>query len=189
MGSTTAVPGSWNRITRILTVRAPATAKELLPPATDADVRAAERAMGRALPQELHEWWASCGGGLHPVLPHGYIPYRPIGSVSAWREWTRRHTSGPRPDDSAGSPGAGWHPAFVPIGTDGGNYDLAVDLRPGPLHGCLFAFSHQWGVAHPPEWQGLTALLSGIADALETDAAVGRYRPVTTRGGMLIWKL
>ncbi|WP_168200658.1 SMI1/KNR4 family protein [Allokutzneria sp. NRRL B-24872] len=189
MGSSTAVPGSWNRITRILTVRAPATAKELLPPATDADVRSAERALGRALPQELHEWWASCGGGLHPVLPHGYIPYRPIGSVSAWREWTRRHTTGPRPDDTAGSPGAGWHPAFVPIGTDGGNYDLAVDLRPGSLHGCLFAFSHQWGVAHPPEWQGLAALLSSTAEALETDAAAGRYRPATTRAGMLIWKL
>ncbi|MFB9904676.1 SMI1/KNR4 family protein [Allokutzneria oryzae] len=180
---------SWNRITRTLAEHAPATAKELLPPAAEADVRAVEDVLGQRLPVELFEWWTSCGGGLHPVLPHGYIPYRPIGSASAWREWTRRHGDGPQKGSAAGLPGAGWHSRFVPIATDGGGYDLAVDLRPGPLHGCLFAFSHQWGVAYPPEWSSLTAMLGGVADALETGGPVGRYHAETTRGGMLVWKL
>jgi hypothetical protein len=50
-----------------------------------------------------------------------------------------------------------------------------VDLRPGPWHGCVSEWDHEQGFLDVPSWRGITAMLTDIADALESGGPALSY--------------
>jgi hypothetical protein len=64
-----------------------------------------------------------------------------------------------------------WVRAWLPISTTGGGGGLLVDLRDGPLRGCVMEFDKYFGPSGPL-WSSVAAMLAAVADALETGAPV-----------------
>lgn len=59
-----------------------------------------------------------------------------------------------------------WLPRWLPIAGDGGGGGLFIDLRDGPLHGCLVEFSREHQ-GTTPRWESVTQLWVDVADELE----------------------
>lgn len=70
---------NWSRAGAWLRSHAPELRSRFLPPATAADVAAAEEAIGVPLPADLTTWWMACGGLTDvdhaPVVPEFYSPF------------------------------------------------------------------------------------------------------------------
>jgi len=86
--------------------------------------------------------------------------------LEVWSEFDEE-MGAPDPDSEAGNVTGTYHPAFVPFaGMDG--YLLVVDTRPGPLHGCVTEFEKVDADGGGPRWVSLGAMLTDLADSLES---------------------
>lgn len=185
------VTEQWQRILRWLDDYAPVTAAALRPGGDPAAVRELERQTGLSVPAELREWWRVCGGTedrmYAEILPPFYTPYGPAGSLRCWQVLHGR------PGEViagafAGSPARGFHPAWLPIAFDGCGDALAVDLRPGPLRGCVLEWDRARSEVTGPEWPGILEMLDQVADALETLGRLAHCEPLITTAGRLDWR-
>jgi cell wall assembly regulator SMI1 len=89
----------------------------------------------------------------------------------------------------AGSSGLQFLPTFIPIAFDGGGGFLILDLRSGPLHGCVMAFDAEMGT-RDPLWGGIAEMLDDVADAVEYGTpTAGGHLAVTRDDGTVDWIL
>ncbi|WP_020669484.1 SMI1/KNR4 family protein [Amycolatopsis nigrescens] len=189
------VAESWASIREWLGQHAPAVLAMLNPPADDADLDRAERATGVALPADLLAWWRLANGtdGRSNLLPPWYSPYPITQALESRRIWLEVwHDEETRvfPDlpgvreyidgllkTPAGTPCQDmWLPVWLPVAGSGGGQDLFVDLRPGPLHGCVMEFDRVGAAGAAPLWPNVRAMLAAVADAFEQGSTVvGRF--------------
>ncbi|GAA2780975.1 SMI1/KNR4 family protein [Saccharopolyspora taberi] len=185
----------WTNIVVWLRNHAPVTAAALKPPAP-LDLAELESELDVQLPADLREWWSCCGGTdtgvLADVLPPFYTPYSPRGALEAWRghrelwaaKWER-----PACAYYAGSAGSSFHPAWIPIAGDGFSDELVVDLRPGPLHGCVLEWEQEAGHVDRPEWRGVSDMLAAVHRSLTEGSPAGHSHPTVTEDGRLDWQI
>lgn len=184
----------WANIVRWLEDHAPVTAAALEP--DPAELVALEAEFHVQLPADLRAWWTCCGGTatdvLADVLPPFYTPYSPSAALRAWRGhrelWTARWER-PSCDYYAGSAGSSFHPAWIPIAGDGFADELVVDLRPGPLHGCVLEWEQEAAQVERPEWQGVSAMLADVYRALTDGVPAGHSHATVTEDGKLDWQI
>ncbi|RKT85322.1 Cell wall assembly regulator SMI1 [Saccharopolyspora antimicrobica] len=186
----------WSEIVRWLSEHAPVTAAALLTPVPPPDLAELEAEFAVELPAELRELWLCCGGTgvdvLADVLPPFYTPYSALEARQAWRDH-RKHWAAqwerPACDYYAGSPGSSFHPAWIPIAGDGFADELVVDLRPGPLHGCVLEWEQETGQVLRPEWKSVAAMLFDVRRSLLEGAPAGHSYPTVTEDGRLDWQI
>lgn len=182
--SATDVELSWQRIRAWAERFTPAVAATFRPPATHDDLAAADDAMGIALPADLLAWWSLMDGVTEDaaragsLLPPFYDPYPVRAALASRQRWLRiwhepnlsvdaDHIAEMSAQPAGSECGFTWLPSWLPVAGDGGGDDLFVDLRPGPLHGCVMTFDKVEGANGGPQWTSVAAMLGDIADALE----------------------
>ncbi|MFF5263095.1 SMI1/KNR4 family protein [Actinomadura viridis] len=195
---------SWDTIVDWLNRHCPEELDAIGPPATEDDVRDAERALGTALPDDLLAWWRRADGqdGLSGLLPSFYMPcsirtalHRREMWMTAWNgvmegadparfaafvEQANQATAG-TPCKNA------WLPRWLPIANDGGGNDLFVDLRPGPAHGCVRQFFRDAGADDAALWDGVAEMLADVAAGLTREVPVQGYRIWVEDDGGISW--
>ena len=62
-----------------------------------------------------------------------------------------------------------WLPLFVPIAVTASGSHLFVDLREGPLRGCVMPFDNVEGADEEPLWENVAAMLDATVEWLEGD--------------------
>ena len=186
----------WTEIVSWLTDHAPVTAAALRPPDPPPDLVGLEKEFGAELPPDLWEWWTCCGGTdsevLADVIPPFYTPYGAHRAHEAWSAHRATWSSSwdrPSCDYYAGSAGSSFHPAWIPIAGDGFADELVVDLRPGPLHGCVLEWEHESAQVLRPEWAGVAAMLADVHRALTEGTPAGHSHPTVTEDGRLDWQI
>lgn len=145
--------------------------------------------VNRPLPSDLVTWWRmSCGvtnhrGGL--LIPPNYVPYAVDDAVDTresllevWLEGVPEDDVAALVDQPAGTPVAGWLPVWLPIAGDGCGGDLFVDLRSGPLSGCVMRWDKVETAEFEPLWPSVSAMLGDIAAALEHGVEIDGVRAV-----------
>jgi cell wall assembly regulator SMI1 len=177
---------NWYRADAWLRSRAPELHARFLPPATAADVAAAEGAIGVALPADLTAWWMACGGlqdiDYAPVIPEFYSPLS-LGRALEVREMTMRirrevavdprvgdvdiHEARKLAEPAGSLIGDLWLPLFVPIAVSASGSYLFVDLREGPLRGCVMLFDSVEGADEGPLWENVAAMLDAVVEWFE----------------------
>jgi cell wall assembly regulator SMI1 len=183
----------WDRIVAWLTQHAPVTGAVLRRPTGQTALRTLSQKTGLTPPEDLRDWWAVYGGTEHlafaEVLPPFYTPLGPVAALQSW-ELKRRFwpTGTGQLDSSAGSPTTGFHPLWLPFAFDGCGDALAVDLRPGVLHGCVVEWDRERGEMDKPEWTSIDEMLDQVATALENGSPVGHCVPAVTAEGRLDWR-
>jgi cell wall assembly regulator SMI1 len=168
---------AWNRIVTVLVEHAPATARCISGPASDEALTALQGEIGQPLPDDLLEWLrAADGAGLTfdaEIIPH-FLPYGVDAILSDQKVrsevyGTSDHSAGWIAGGSAGDEYDGGWPAefasLIPLATSGAGDILVVDLRPGPLRGCVMEWYNHGGLT--ARWPSITAMLTDIADTLE----------------------
>jgi cell wall assembly regulator SMI1 len=178
------VEESWTRIVTWLGESAPATAAGLRSAAPD--LAEVERALDRPLPSDLAEWWRLAGdaSGAERLIPIEHTPLCVPDALYVRRERLDRHLRRGESivDGEAGEPSRGFQSAFVPIAGDGHGRYLFVDLRGGPLHGCVGEWDDRGSFADVISWPSVAEMLGDVADALVhgvpalTFHAAGRLR-------------
>jgi cell wall assembly regulator SMI1 len=178
---------------------APAVYATLREPASADQLAQAQQAMGQDLPVDLLAWWELADGvkdeaaTAGSVVPPFYNPYPVASALDSRQDWL---ATWPGDDGTAGLAGTErtfmWLPSWLPIANNGGGNDLFIDLRPGPLHGCVMEFDRVDGAGGPPLWPNIETMLTAIADALETRSAIdpfgdGPMRVELLDGGRLDW--
>jgi cell wall assembly regulator SMI1 len=202
---TSTVDESWDRILDWLAQHAPITLDRIAPPAAATDIAAAEEATGVDLPTELLAWWQRANGSMSNGSHQRFelVPrYCPCGIRDAlsrrkvwwqvWhdqmieREWLTETDFTRAQADSAGAEAGMWLPAFLPIADSGGGADLFVDLRSGPMHGCVREFDRV-STDGKPRWASVAVMLADVADALENQSTINGYRAWPGSDGALTW--
>lgn len=178
---------------------APAVYATLRGPASADQLVQARQEMGQELPADLLTWWELADGVedaaaiAGSVVPPFYNPYPVASALDSRRLWL---SIWPGDDGTAGPAGTEcqfmWLPDWLPISNNGGGNDLFVDLRPGPLRGCVMEFDRVEGAGGPPLWPNVETMLRDIADALETGSAIDPFGDDPVRvelldGGRLEW--
>ena len=139
------------------------------------------------LPPDLAEWWRLAGtdaAGFERLIPFEHTPLTLAAALEARRHRLDLHLRRGESivDGEAGDPSRGFQSAFVPIAADGDGRYLFVDLRGGPLHGCVGEWDDTGGFVDVISWPSVAEMLGDIADALEhgvpalTFHAAGRLR-------------
>ena len=189
------VSALWSDIMSWLADHAPVTAAALREPDPVPDADEVEGVFALELPADLHAWWACCDGTdcevLADVLPPFYTPYGARRSVEVWREHRKAWAGweGKNCDHYAGSAGTGFHPAWIPIAGDGFADELVVDLRPGPLRGCVLEWEQETSQAVRPEWTDVSAMLADVRRSLLQGTPAGHSHPTVTEDGRLDWQI
>jgi cell wall assembly regulator SMI1 len=190
------VDESWDRIVRWLDRYAPAVAAAVGPPASTDDIAAVEAALDVPVPADLAAWWRRANGVPRTsLLPPFYGPHPIVEAMESRRILLEvQGCYGDDPDDAqelaemaaepAGTPGGQWLSVWLPIA--GGGYELFVDLRPGPAHGCVMSYDSEGGAA-PPLWPSVTAMLADVAEAMEQDRWVHDHRIWGADDGRIEW--
>lgn len=182
-----------SRIDAWLHQHAPRARAVLRPPASEPDLAAAQEAVGRPLPPDLRAWWLYADGaqfGLNAdggsLIPPGFVPYSIAEALKSRRVWmdvarqVARQIAPVRQWDAfissennrpAGGRCETWLPAWLPVATNQGGGNLFVDLRGGPMYGCVMAFYRDTGALAEPEWADMAAMLYDIADRLAENEA------------------
>lgn len=171
----------WNRILAWLAEHAPTT-RAVLRPGSDAR-------LDLEVPAELTQWWAAFGGtqelSFAEILPPFYTPVGPDRAIRL-RERNRAHFTTDL-DSEAGALTQGFHPDWLPIAFDGLGDVLAVDLRPGALHGCVVEWDRERHEMVKPEWTSVEEMFGQVATALENRSRLGHCQPVVNSAGELSW--
>jgi cell wall assembly regulator SMI1 len=91
----------------------------------------------------------------------------------------------------AGTPCEGMYlPIWLPVAGSGMGLDLFVDLRRGPLRGCVMRFDRVGTAQLEPDWPSVAAMLADVAGAFEHGLAIGDRHPVRAsvdEEGFLVW--
>ncbi|MFS8099089.1 SMI1/KNR4 family protein [Lentzea alba] len=154
----------------------------LLPPSSPADIAAAEDVLGLTLPADLAAWWRQFGGIDDKYTRWELIApsWHPYSLREALDDRTRmmdaiRGIASSSPDEEAasgepaGSPCSDWWlPGWLPIASDGCGWLLFVDLRGGPLHGCVMEWDKYGGAENEPLWPNVTEMFAFALRALES---------------------
>ncbi|WP_439662686.1 SMI1/KNR4 family protein [Lentzea sp. HUAS TT2] len=179
---------NWSRADAWLRSEAPGLHAKFLPPATAADLDAVEEAIGVPLPAGLTAWWTACGGLANvdyaPVVPRFYSPIS-VGHALEAREMMMQirrevavdlqiedvngHESRKLAEPAGSLIGDLWLPLFVPVAVSASGSHLFVDLREGPLHGCVMLFDNVEGADEGPYWESVDAMLDAVVEWLEGD--------------------
>ncbi len=178
---TASVEPLWQRIVAFLSEYAPATAREIRPPAPAEQVRRLRDVVGLDLPADLLAWWAVMDGiDDHRDGPWnragGLIPdaFVPLSVTRAEEEYARQSRF---PDEGcctaenthrkqAGETGFPYCTALIPICIDIGGELLCVDLREGDDHGRVMEWTAEEGF-YPSAWAGVTEILDEIVERLD----------------------
>jgi cell wall assembly regulator SMI1 len=177
----------WRRIVDLIEHGDPEFYATFLPPPDPLKVDALERALQLPIPADLRAWWR-CSDGVDAVaaaprvlIPDSYLPM-PIDAAVDWREqllnigfmttnlsdldyqnMVERYENEP-----AGTPnGAFWLPSRLPFAFNGGSVGLFIDLRHGPLHGCVVPYFRDSAGAHDPRWSSVLDMITEVADLFE----------------------
>ncbi|MET9225906.1 SMI1/KNR4 family protein [Lentzea sp. NPDC003310] len=177
---------SWTDIETWIGEKAPVLHAALLPPSSAVDVADAEETLGRALPEDLAAWWRTFGGigentythwPLVPSMwqPHGLaaaldcrtLMMRAISGIAFATLGEEKDYEAAALREPAGTPCVDiWLPAWLPVAADGSGYELFVDLRDGPRHGCVMEWGKYSGADGDPLWPNVTAMLDEASRAL-----------------------
>ncbi len=185
----------WSDIVRWLDEHAPATAASLRVPDPALDLAGLVGEFALTLPADLVAWWRCCDGTdedvLADVLPPFYTPYGARRSIEVWRCHRRSWpgVEGRNCSRRAGAEATGFHPAWVPIAGDGFADELVVDLRPGPLSGCVLEWEQETSQIARPEWADVSAMLTDVRRALVDGTPAGHSHPTVTQDGRLDWQV
>lgn len=164
--------------------------------ATEDQVADAMRATGGLWPEELttffrlvngfpRENWVSIFPSHELFDLNRAVSERQL-ELDIWGEIDAEMGAEPQTDTSAGDYVGTYLPYFLPFaGADG--YLLFVDARPGPLHGCVTEFEKVDADGEGPKWPSLSAMLTNLADSLETGKAFDGRTP-TVVDGELRWE-
>lgn len=190
---------SWTRIDNWFRTNAPAVHATFQPPASGADIAAAEEIIGTPLPADVAAWWRAFGGqsAFTAIVPPWWRPHS-ISSALSTRDMMIEVTWSvffppPAEDEGdeyeaiemarpAGTPHSEiWLPAWVPIAASGGGDELFVDLRGGPAHGCVMEWTKSGGASQEPFWPSISAMFDDVVRALEGND--GEHQPVVDEDG------
>lgn len=187
------VTEQWERIARWLLTNLDSPS---IAGADAAEIDSAQQATGVSWPAELTTLFEHLNG--FPLAAHvALLPMHEMFSLDRaveerameldiWGEFDEE-MGAPDPDAAAGDTAGTYIPAFVPFaGADG--YLLVVDARPGPLHGCVTEFEKVDTDSAGPRWVSISAMLTDLADSLETGAEFDMgWTPVVV-DGRLEWR-
>ncbi|WP_141718120.1 SMI1/KNR4 family protein [Nocardia altamirensis] len=170
-----------------------------LPAADPSDIAAAQQYSGNRWPQDLLDLFSRINGSELPILPeHDLLSLDRSNDIrQLWLDITtdlrQRHPEMAADFDPevlgampAGTPAGIYLPQFVPI-ADRDGATLVVDTRPGDLHGCITEYTAEGSDDDGPLWTSLAAMLTNLADSLETGTEFLRDRPSAV-AGELIWE-
>ncbi|MDQ7908289.1 SMI1/KNR4 family protein [Phytohabitans sp. ZYX-F-186] len=176
---------------------APVSAAHIGQPATQDDIAVVEALLDRPLPADLVAWWRrSCGatGFVQGRLIPGYTPctvdqavdHRELMlDIASCQDRAETATLVATPAGSPRTPY--WLPVWLPIAHDGGGCNLFIDLRPGPLHGCVMQWDKYEAAGLKPRWPSVATMLAEIAHALQHHTDVDGYQPEALDDGTLDW--
>lgn len=182
----------WNRIAVWLRS---ALSDVTITPASEEAIDAANRDTAVTWHDELRSFYTLINGFPHDnwvsLLPghelfdlDRLIDERRI-ELEVWGEMDAEMGVTPARWSPAGTPLGTFVPEFIPFaGVDG--YLLFVDNRGGPLYGCVTAFDKVDADQGGPLWKSLSALLSDLADSLETGVPFDGRTPSVV-DGKLVW--
>ncbi|MGS2618981.1 SMI1/KNR4 family protein [Micromonospora sp. LZ34] len=175
---TSQVSRSWHLIATWLAEHAPLTASEIRPPASPAAIEAVQRQLPVRLPADLVAWWEACDGFTDGtccvLLPEIHVPLgtaRVIEARQSQLDLMAKFGSPTLMTGQAGEFSSAFQDAFVPIAEDGCGQLLFVDLRPGPLHGCVSEWDHEQDFLDLPIWESVAAMLTDVAGALQSGSS------------------
>lgn len=185
---------SWDRVLRWLAIHAPATAAQVLPPADPAELAATEAAFPVSWSDDLRAWYGLQNGQREDepwggVLPDWTtIPLDEMVEVADMYREAEGDISHLEDAPSAGEISVAYRSEFIPIGSDRAGSHLIVDMRPGPLSGCVTEFAWGEGDTRGPIWPSVEAMLTDIAESLENSRPSNGYVPIAVDGA-LTWEL
>ncbi|MFC3454386.1 SMI1/KNR4 family protein [Amycolatopsis speibonae] len=203
---TAPVEQTWQRIMALLSEHAPATAREIRPPAPAAHIERLQDRVGLQLPAELRARWAlmdgvddqrdhGSGNQSGHLIPRDYLPL----PVTRAEEEHGRQSRYPDPacrtpegahHKQAGDTGFPFCSAVLPIGRDIGGGLLCVDLRSGEDHGRVMNWYAGEGI-YRSGWTSVTEILDEIAERLDNYAhnrqLPSRERHLVISDGELSW--
>lgn len=156
------------------------------PPSSAADIAAAEEVLGLTLPPSLATWWQQFGGTgdkytRWELIPDSWQPHSlrealhfrtlmidAIRGIAFSSPEEERAYEAEALREPAGTPCTElWLPAWLPIAADGCGWELFVDLRGGPSHGCVMEWDKYGGAESEPLWTDVTAMFEFALRALE----------------------
>lgn len=191
----------WQRVQSACAVRGGFYFRDTFAPGAGAlEVDAAEAQTGVPWPQELKDLYA-VQNGFAPGKWSQFFPEHDLLSLPAL---VRLHREAPSVYEHADLPESlpteakrghdagttvGTHlPDFVAFAYRDGK-ELFCDTRAGDLRGCVTEYAPEEGDSKGPIWLSISAMLSDLADAIETSAPLaGRWIAQVNAGG-LIWRL
>ncbi len=182
----------WSRITRWLTSHQTKQPGAGIGPEV---ITAAETRSGVTWPTELRELFRHVNGipadSWFPLFPsHNLFD---LEQVIDEREvelevYSQFSDEAEQSDSNAGEPAGTWLPEFIPCAGIDGNF-LFVDSRPGPLHGCVSEFDNESADNRGPQWISLSAMLTDLADALETGSTFAEVWHPSIVDSQLDWTI
>lgn len=146
------------------------------------------------MPDDLRAWWR-CANGLSwlnrkdSLWPPSFHPLPVHEAISTRQSWLSVH--GEEGDEGengveAGTESWSWLPQYLPIATDACGVTLFVDLRPGPLRGCVMEWDKVGACDGVVLWPAVGLMLAEIATALEGNGTAAGCRAVCS-GSRLDW--
>jgi cell wall assembly regulator SMI1 len=171
------VEQSWRQISTWLMRHAPQTAAQVRPPASAEAIELVQRHIPVALPADVRAWWAACDGftsGMTlELIPRIHVPLPTSDVLDERRDtlalWTD-DGGGNEADGRAGAFSHTYQDVFVPVAVDHCGQHLFVDLRDGPLHGCINEWDHEQGFLNLPIWFSVAGMLADVASSLHSGA-------------------
>jgi cell wall assembly regulator SMI1 len=166
------------------------------PPASDEAIKAVQQHIPVALPTDLCTWWSICdgftSGTLVALMPYIHTPVPTYKAVELRRECLEIWTVAGEPDEDeddhedqddhedeqsdeewqAGAFSFTYREVFVPIAEDHCGDHLFVDLRPGPMHGCVSHWNHDQAFLDQPMWHSVAGMLADVASSMLTGTPV-----------------
>lgn len=165
--------------------------------ATPAQIADAAESTGTTWPPELIEFYEQINGFPseefvrllpgHELFDLERVVQEREMELDVYAETNEIEEYEPPEGTTAGTAVFTYTPEFIPFaGLDG--HLLFVDTRPGDLYGCVTEFDKVNADDAGPRWVSLSAMLTDLADSLETSSKFDKYWKPTVVDGQLDWK-